>query len=51
MKTYKQPEKIEMGKCFLCGQPCDRYVHFQCALSFYEEKERMIKESRLNLKG
>jgi len=45
MKNYKKPEEFKVGVCFLCHEPCERYVHFACALAYYEDKEKRIKQA------
>jgi hypothetical protein len=32
------------GVCFLCNQPCERYVHFECASCWEKEREKKIRE-------
>lgn len=47
MKGYKKPEKIEPGICFLCGKPCERYLHFECAIAYGDESENRIKKAKV----
>lgn len=33
------------GECFICLGKCDpkAYLHYQCGLAYYDEKEKRIK--------
>jgi hypothetical protein len=48
MKGYIKPKHIELGTCFICGEPRERYCHLPCALSFDSEKQRLIDEAKIN---
>jgi hypothetical protein len=39
---------MEIGTCFICGEPCERYCHLKCAISFDSEKQRLIDEAKIN---
>ena len=42
MKHSPKPKRMEIGTCFICGEPCERYCHLKCAISFDSEKQRLI---------
>jgi hypothetical protein len=48
MKTYKKPESIKRGTCFICKEECplDAYCHLECAIAYDDEKTKRIKEAK-----
>lgn len=48
MKSYIKPKHIELGTCFICGEPCERYCHLKCAIAFDSEKQRLLDEAKIN---
>ena len=48
MKHSPKPKRMEIGTCFICGEPCERYCHLKCAISFDSEKQRLIDEAKIN---
>ncbi len=47
MKHSPKPKRMEIGICFICGEPCERYCHLKCAISFDSEKQRLIDEAKI----
>jgi hypothetical protein len=47
MKSYIKPKHIELGTCFICGEPCERYCHLKCAIAFDSEKQRLLDEAKV----
>lgn len=37
-------KQIKEGECFLCGEPCIRYCHTQCAMAYSDEKDKRLRE-------
>jgi hypothetical protein len=48
MKSYIKPKHIELGTCFICNTPCERYCHLKCAIAFDSEKQRLLDEAKIN---
>lgn len=34
-----------IGECFICGKPCEKYCHYECAVAIEQERGRRIKET------
>jgi len=47
MKHSPKPKRMEIGTCFICGEPCERYCHLKCAISFDSEKQRLLDEAKI----
>ena len=40
----------KLGKCFLCGNDCDMYMHYECAIA-YERHRSMLQTNENRLSG
>ncbi len=40
-----KPQPIIKGECFICGKPCERYCHVECALAMADERAKRLKEA------
>jgi hypothetical protein len=47
MKGTPNPRKMNIGTCFICGEPCERYCHLKCAIAFDSEKQRLLDEAKI----
>ena len=47
MKHSPKPQRMQIGTCFICGEPCERYCHLKCAIAFDSEKQRLLDEAKI----
>ena len=45
IKFEKQPI-YELGKCFICSEPCKNYAHYSCSLAVALKDEDNVKKMR-----
>ena len=55
-KYRKKVEELNIkiyteGRCFLCGNDCEQYAHFECALAYSDHKDHMMKKINEHTQG
>lgn len=53
VKGYVKPPVFNQGTCFICKNECnpEAYCHFECALSYAEAKDKLVKEQNKSLEN
>ena len=37
-------QQFKDGFCFICGESCKSYAHYDCCIAYDDEKEKRIRE-------